>query len=645
MVVSRRVAGPNGRLAGVVTASVKLAYFTDLYRSLDLGAGGGIRLFHRDGALVGGDPVASDPRAALVTTQAQRTLAPGDAAVAEVADVGGGRRGVAAVRALRGLPLVLTARSTTEHVLAEWRPGAWTVGAMGAVAAAAILALTIALERRMAAEARRRHALDELEARWRFALEGAEHGVFDWNLRAGSIYRSPHYLALLGYGPNEVDTRGPASEQLMHPDDRARARALWDGCAAGRVSQFAEEFQLVRKDGGAIRALLSGGVVERDAEGAPARVIGTVTDVSRLKAAEAQVREGEARLDAIVQSAMDAIIIVDDAQRIVLLNNAAERMFGIESRQVLGTPLDRLLPERFRQGHRSHVERFGRTGETARRMGRQQTLWALRADGSEFPIDASISHATVAGRVLFSVILRDISQRLAAEAEIQRSHEQLRELASAMHEVREAERTRIARELHDELGQALTALKMDVDLLQSLIPPERADVIERAAAMRGLLDFTVQTTRRISADLRPLVLDDLGLRAAAEWLVQQLRQRTQLSCSLSIDPSLGELGEPYASAIFRVMQESLTNIAKHAQASRAEIRLEREGDEAVLTVRDDGVGMDQRDESKPRSFGLRGIRERVLVLAGEVRIVSRPGGGTTLVVRVPLRGDAGREAA
>jgi signal transduction histidine kinase len=127
--------------------------------------------------------------------------------------------------------------------------------------------------------------------------------------------------------------------------------------------------------------------------------------------------------------------------------------------------------------------------------------------------------------------------------------------------------------------------------------------------------------------------------------VQQLRQRTQLSCSLSIDPSLGELGEPYASAIFRVMQESLTNIAKHAQASRAEIRLEREGDEAVLTVRDDGVGMDQRDESKPRSFGLRGIRERVLVLAGEVRIVSRPGGGTTLVVRVPLRGDAGREAA
>jgi PAS domain S-box-containing protein len=629
----------------VVTAYVNLTYFSALYRSLNLGAGGGIRLFHRDGALLAGDPVASDPGAALATTQAQRILAPGDAAVAEVADVGGGRRGVVAVRALRGFPLVLTARSTTEHVLAEWRPGAWTVGAMGAVAAAAILALAIALERRMAAEARRRHALDELEARWRFALEGAEHGVFDWNLRAGSIYRSPHYLALLGYGPHEVDTGGPASEQLIHPDDRARARKLWNACAAGRVSQFAEEFRLVRKDGGTIPALLSGGVVVRDADGAPARVIGTVTDVSRLKAAEAQVRESEVRLDAIVQSAMDAIITVDAEQRIVLFNDAATRMFGIDARQAAGAPLERLLPERFRHAHRGHLERFGRTGETGRRMGLQQTLWALRADGTEFPIEASISHATIAGAQLFSVILRDITQRLAAEAEIERSHEQLRELAGAMHEVREAERTRIARELHDELGQALTALKMDVDLLQSLIPPERSDVIERTAAMRGLLDFTVQTTRRISADLRPLVLDDLGLRAAAEWLVQQLRQRAQLSCELWIDASLGDVEEPYASTIFRVMQESLTNIAKHAQASHAAIRLEREGDEAVLTVRDDGVGMDQRDESKPRSFGLRGIRERVLVLAGEVRIVSRPGGGTTLVVRVPLRRAAGREAA
>jgi signal transduction histidine kinase len=269
----------------------------------------------------------------------------------------------------------------------------------------------------------------------------------------------------------------------------------------------------------------------------------------------------------------------------------------------------------------------------------------LRADGTEFPIEASISHTTIDGEQLFTVILRDITRRLAADAEIERSHAQLRELAAAMHEVREAERTRVARELHDELGQALTALKMDVDLLDSISPPGRADLRERIAAMRGLLDSTVQTTRRISADLRPLVLDDLGLSAAAEWLAQQLRQRAQLVCELAIDPSFDDLEEPYASVIFRVMQESITNVAKHARAAHVEVGLARDGDWAVLTVRDDGVGMEPDDESKPRSFGLRGIRERVLVLGGEVRIVSRPGGGTTLVVRVPLRTGTAREAA
>jgi len=362
-------------------------------------------------------------------------------------------------------------------------------------------------------------------------------------------------------------------------------------------------------------------------------------------AAQDRLREGEARLDAIVRSAMDAIITVDAEQRIVLFNGAAERMFGVDAQQAIGAPLERFIPERFRAAHRGHIERFGRTGETARRMGPQQALRALRADGTEFPIEASISHATVGGEQLFSVIIRDITARLAAQVEINRSHAELRELATTMHGVREAEQTRIARELHDELGQALTALKMDVDLLQSLLPPERSDIVERAAAMRGLLDFTVATTRRISADLRPLVLDDLGLAAAAEWLVQQLRQRAPLACELSIDPSLADLEEPYASALFRVMQESLTNIAKHARASHVELRLQREQDWAVFTVVDDGIGMGPADQTKPRSFGLRGIRERVLMLDGEVRIVSQPGGGTTLVVRVPLRGGVARGVA
>ncbi len=164
--------------------------------------------------------------------------------------------------------------------------------------------------------------------------------------------------------------------------------------------------------------------------------------------------------------------------------------------------------------------------------------------------------------------------------------------------------------------------------------------------MRELLDSTVATTRRISADLRPLVLDDLGLGAAAEWLAQSFSQRTQIPCDLRVDASCAQLGEPHASALFRIMQESLTNVAKHARAQRVSVRLERSGDDAVLTVSDDGVGIDPAARPNPRSFGLRGIGERVMLLGGEVQIASRPETGTTIVARIPLaRADAQTETA
>jgi PAS domain S-box-containing protein len=365
----------------------------------------------------------------------------------------------------------------------------------------------------------------------------------------------------------------------------------------------------------------------------------------RAESAKTDVREGEARLQAIVRSAMDAILTVDAQQRIALFNAAAEKVFGCSASEAIGEPLDRFIPERFRAAHHSHLERFGRTGDTSRRMGMQTALWALRADGAEFPIEASISHATVRGDKLFTVILRDITARRNAEEEIRRSHEELREVSAAMLEVREAERTRVARELHDELGQALTALKMDVGLMGATIPPGRADLMEQIGNMEQLLDFTVATTRRISADLRPLVLDDLGLGAAAEWLVQNVAQRAGLPCELRIDPSCAVLGEPYASAIFRIMQESLTNVVRHAQAKQVEVRLDRSLAEAVLSVSDDGVGMDLGARAKPRSFGLRGINERVLLLGGKLNIDSRPGAGTTLVARIPLRSGGNREPA
>jgi PAS domain S-box-containing protein len=354
------------------------------------------------------------------------------------------------------------------------------------------------------------------------------------------------------------------------------------------------------------------------------------------RVADTALLSAQARVGDIVDSAMDAIISVDESQRIVLFNAAAEKAFLRPRTAMLGQPLDRLIPERLRASHHGHIERFDRTGATSRRMGDPRVLHGLRANGEEFPIEASISQHREGGRKLFTVILRDVTERVRAEEALRESKEELRELALASQSVREQEKSRIARELHDELAQSLTALKMDVTWLREHIPGGGGPVTEKLGDIEALLDGTVAATRRISADLRPLMLDDLGLVPAVEWLVQKFTERNAIPCELDIGTPDLELHDPHASAVFRILQESLTNAARHARASRIEVSIDLRDGAVALRVRDNGRGFSPDDPRKPGSFGLMGLRERAYLLGGEVNIASEPGRGTTIEVRIPL---------
>jgi PAS domain S-box-containing protein len=349
----------------------------------------------------------------------------------------------------------------------------------------------------------------------------------------------------------------------------------------------------------------------------------------------------QAQVGDIVESAMDAIISVDESQRIVLYNPAAEKVFLRPSAAVLGQPLDILIPERFRGAHREHVEQFGHTGETSRRMGDPRVLYGVRANGVEFPIEASISQHSESGRRHFTVILRDVTERARADEALRRSREELRELSAAAHTAREQERRRVAQELHDELGQALTALKLDVAWMLGHLSAGSPTLADKLDAMQGQLDATVAATRRISSDLRPLMLDDLGLIPAAEWLAQNFSERTGIPCNLRIRPPDMELAEPHASALYRILQESLTNVARHAEANRVDIAIERIDGALKLTVRDDGRGFSTVEVRTQKTYGLLGLRERTVLLGGEANIASEPGRGTTIEVRIPLETEAG----
>jgi PAS domain S-box-containing protein len=344
-------------------------------------------------------------------------------------------------------------------------------------------------------------------------------------------------------------------------------------------------------------------------------------------------------LGAVVDSAMDAIITVDAEQKIVLFNRAAEQVFRVRREQALGSPLERFIPPRFRGAHRGHVEQFGRTGATSRRMGDVTTLWGLRADGEEFPLEASISQAREGGRVHFTVILRDITLRKQYEDTLKRQQQELRELSARVLEAREEEKTRIARELHDELGQLLTAVKMDIAWLGENLRAAAPEVTAKVREMGAMVDQTVGAARRISADLRPLMLDDLGLADAAAWLVEEFAKRSSVSCTFQApaEGALEGVSKAAGTAIYRALQESLTNIARHSGAKHAWIHLAAADGEVRFAVEDDGRGIAPEDLAKARSLGLKGMRERLAYLGGSLDIDRSPRGGTRLRGRLPMQ--------
>jgi signal transduction histidine kinase len=243
------------------------------------------------------------------------------------------------------------------------------------------------------------------------------------------------------------------------------------------------------------------------------------------------------------------------------------------------------------------------------------------------------------------VILRDITLRKQNEDALKRQQRELRELSARVLEAREEEKTLIARELHDELGQLLTALKMDLAWLRERLTDK--ELAGKADDMAAMLDETVGATRRISADLRPLMLDDLGLADAANWLVDDFAKRSGIRCELKMSgEGLPEgLAQPIATTVYRALQESLTNIARHSGAKNAWVMFGVHDGHVHFEVEDDGRGISLEDVAKPRSLGLKGMRERVDYLGGAFEVARAPRGGTRVRVQVPMRPVRQGEAA
>lgn len=234
----------------------------------------------------------------------------------------------------------------------------------------------------------------------------------------------------------------------------------------------------------------------------------------------------------------------------------------------------------------------------------------------------------------------DITKRKQAERALTESQRQLRSLSMRLQNPLEEERARIARELHDELGQLLTALRLDLSWLESRLPKRRKELHQHAHNMGLLIDSTVQTVRRIATRLRPQLLDDLGPAAAIDWLVSQICSRSELECQVDIRLHSKRLPSDTGLALFRICQEALTNVVRHAQASRAEVRLLLEGQSLKLTVSDNGRGISNEEIAGAECLGLLGLRERVAALGGSLKLVGVAGQGTQVIAQLPLPASA-----
>ena len=362
-------------------------------------------------------------------------------------------------------------------------------------------------------------------------------------------------------------------------------------------------------------------------------------------AAQRALAASEARYRGLFEVLPVAMLMVDEDGWVVLANAEAERLFMLPRTELVGRATRTLVPRELRPCLPQLWKSVHQVEAASRRIAMERSLTALRSDGTTVPVEIALSRVETADGPMALVSLADVSLRKQAEAEITRSREQLRELTEHLNRAKEEERASISREIHDELGRLLTAAKMEVSNLALQLPPDRLDLTSAASSVQAHLDQAMETSRRISRRLRPAILD-YGIVAALDWQARDFSKRTGIACQLVSDVEDIELDPERATAVFRIAQETLTNVARHANARQVDFELTSGADGSIdLRIADNGCGITGEDLAKNGSFGIRIMRERAEFLGGELVIGSAPQGGAEVRLRLASSDRHARPAA
>ncbi len=519
------------------------------------------------------------------------------------------------------------------------KPSQPTDGELGIMASVAHLA-SLAIEQKRTQEDLQKYKLeleDSLnfnEERLQLFLAATTDGVWDWNMETDEVFFSPHWLKSLGYHPGELKPHIDSWKKLIHPDDMPTVVTALNDYFEGRTDNYQCENRLLKKDGSWRWNLDQAQIVKRDENGHPLRMVGADTDISRLKEAEFALRATERNLAQAQEMASLGSWELDVKNNCLLWSDEVYKIFG-QDRKIFNASYENFL-KTVHPEDRDWVEDVNNKSikekipyDIVHRIILPDGSIRIVQEKSKTFYDDKGEPGKMIGTVL------DITDRKIAEENLKKSHQQLRNLSNKLQTVREEDKKRISREIHDELGQTLTAIKLDLTWLEKRIDISEPSMQDKIDSIYIHLQDCLDTVRRVSTELRPQVLDVMGFCEALQWQAEKFRENTNIEYTLDIEPSIIKLQAELSTDLFRIFQEALTNISRYSEASNVMISFVENKSVYQLCVEDNGVGIPASKIDHSNSLGLLGIRERALIWKGHVDIKGIAGVGTLLKVEIP----------
>ncbi len=473
--------------------------------------------------------------------------------------------------------------------------------------------------------------LRESEGKLTKSQEIAHLGNWEQEHPNGKYYWSDESKRIFGFDIEEEITSSKFWERL-HPEDLDWMKKTWIRIEK-EMNPYQGTFRIIRPDG-TERVIFERAEFLSDEEGNLTKTIGTIMDITEQEEIKKTLEKTQQDYQALVESSTDMIYQIDINGIYQYVNPVLAEHSEFEINELIGkNSMDFVVPEQRDQVNSVFREQF-----INRVPNVKSEMLIVSRSGKKYWIEGNARLIKEGNFITgYYVICRDITERKKAEEKILESQNQLRKLSNYLQTLQEEERKRIAREIHDELGQNLTGIKMDIAYLKGRAQGDSVDlkIIERLDSLSRLTDLTINTTRRISQELRPSILDDLGLIPAIEWQIKEFGERTKIQIESCLPEESVEFDMGHATAIFRIIQESLTNVAKHSNAKNVKITLEKTQENVSLIVQDDGKGISENEIHKGTSFGLMGMQERANIWGGEISFEGIKNKGTKVIVNIP----------